>query len=84
MGAVAGEVAGRGRPVEGEQQLPTRCAGTWDPHLALIDGHWHVAFVAARKYFSFYPALPAPRSPAGSRRSSCWEQPRTGARRRGR
>lgn len=37
--------------------LPTACVGTWDPHLALIDGHWHLSFVAARKFFEFYPAL---------------------------
>jgi hypothetical protein len=37
--------------------LPTPCAGTWDPHLARIDGHWHLSFVAARKFFDFYPAL---------------------------
>jgi hypothetical protein len=33
------------------------CVGVWDPHLTRIDGHWHVAFVAARKYFDFRPAL---------------------------
>lgn len=34
-----------------------RTAAVWDPHLAMIDGHWHVAFVAARKFFDFRPAL---------------------------
>lgn len=37
--------------------------GVWDPHLALVDGHWHVAFVTARKCFSFYPALARAREP---------------------
>jgi len=37
--------------------LPGRVVGTWDPHLAMIDGHWHLAFVAARRFFDFYPAL---------------------------
>lgn len=37
--------------------LDGRCVGAWDPHLALVDGHWHVAFVAARKFFSFHPAV---------------------------
>ena len=37
--------------------LPGRVVGTWDPHMAKIDGHWHLAFVAARKFFDFYPAL---------------------------
>ena len=37
--------------------LPGRVVGTWDPHLAPVDGHWHLAFVAARKFFDFYPAL---------------------------
>lgn len=42
--------------------LPTdgsRSAGVWDPHLVRIDGQWHVAFVSARKFFDFYPALAA-------------------------
>ena len=37
--------------------LPGRRVGSWDPHLALIDDHWHIAFVTARKFFSFHPAL---------------------------
>lgn len=45
-----------------ELPLPTaglgrRHVGVWDPDLALIDGHWHVAFVAARRFFDFRPAL---------------------------
>lgn len=43
--------------------LPQRCVGVWDPHLALVDGHWHIAFVAARKFFSFHPALARARQP---------------------
>jgi hypothetical protein len=43
--------------------LPGRRVGTWDPHLALIDEHWHVAFVTARKFFSFHPALARAREP---------------------
>lgn len=38
-------------------RLPPPVVGCWDPHLTLIDGHWHLAFVAARSFFSFYPAL---------------------------
>lgn len=38
-------------------QLPPPVTGCWDPHLTMIDGHWHLAFVAAREFFSFYPAL---------------------------
>lgn len=34
-----------------------RTVGVWDPHLAMIDGHWHIAFVAARRFFNFRPAL---------------------------
>jgi hypothetical protein len=34
-----------------------RTVAVWDPHLAMIDGHWHIAFVAARKFFDFRPAL---------------------------
>ncbi len=37
--------------------LPGRVVGTWDPHLVQVDGRWHLAFVAARKFFDFYPAL---------------------------
>jgi hypothetical protein len=42
--------------------LPTdglRSVGVWDPHLARIEGQWHVAFVSARKFFDFHPALAA-------------------------
>jgi hypothetical protein len=34
-----------------------RTVAVWDPHLAMVDGHWHIAFVAARKFFDFRPAL---------------------------
>ncbi len=34
-----------------------RTVAVWDPHLAMIDGHWHIAFVAARKFFDFRPVL---------------------------
>jgi hypothetical protein len=37
--------------------LPGPVAGAWDPHLAVVEGHWHLAFVAARRFFDFYPAL---------------------------
>lgn len=40
--------------------LPTdglESVGVWDPHLVRHGGQWHVAFVSARKYFSFHPAL---------------------------
>ncbi len=40
-----------------DHALPPPVVGTWDPHLARIEGHWHLAFVAARKFFDFYPAL---------------------------
>lgn len=46
-----------------ELPVPTPCVGTWDPHLALVDGHWHVAFVAARRFFDFRPALARAREP---------------------
>lgn len=38
-------------------QLPGGRVGAWDPHLALVDGHWHLAFVAARRFFDFHPVL---------------------------
>jgi hypothetical protein len=50
--------------------LPGRVVGTWDPHLAMVDGHWHLAFVAARKFFDFYPALARAREPG---RLDGWE-----------
>jgi hypothetical protein len=31
--------------------------GTWDPHLARVDGRWLVGFVSARRFFDFHPAL---------------------------
>ena len=40
--------------------LPGRVVGTWDPHLVQVDGRWHLAFVAARRFFDFYPALGEP------------------------
>ena len=42
--------------------LPTdglRSVGTWDPHLVLVDGRWHVGFVSASRFFRFHPALAA-------------------------
>lgn len=44
-------------PLALDRGLPLPVAGVWDPHLTLIDGHWHLAFVAARRFFNFYPAL---------------------------
>lgn len=38
-------------------QLPAPVVGCWDPHFTLIDDHWHLAFVAARRFFDFYPVL---------------------------
>lgn len=29
----------------------------WDPHLALVDGHWHLACVVASEFFVFRPVL---------------------------
>ena len=40
-------------------------AGTWDPHLVRVDGHWHLAFVAARRFFDFYLALARAEVPGG-------------------
>jgi hypothetical protein len=37
--------------------LPHQTVAAWDPQLARIDGHWHLAFVAARKFWSFHPVL---------------------------
>lgn len=37
--------------------------GAWDPHLTLIDGHWHLALVVASEFFVFGPALLRARSP---------------------
>ncbi len=31
--------------------------GVWDPHLTLIDGHWHLACVVASEFFIFRPVL---------------------------
>lgn len=48
-----GEHVVEGRPVE----LPVAAVGAWDPHLAVVDGRWHLAFVAARRFFDFHPVL---------------------------
>ena len=37
--------------------LPTATAGQWDPHIVRIRGQWYVAFINARRFFNFYPAL---------------------------
>lgn len=41
-------------PVDG---LPSEAVGQWDPHLVRVDDRWYVAFVNAREFFDFYPAL---------------------------
>ncbi len=51
-------------------ELPGRVVGAWDPHLTMIDGHWHLAFVAARRFFDFYPALARAAAPG---RLDGWE-----------
>lgn len=38
-------------------KLPTAAAGQWDPHLVRVADRWYVAFVNAREFFDFYPAL---------------------------
>ncbi|MDN4163374.1 hypothetical protein [Nocardioides abyssi] len=43
--------------------LPSAAVGQWDPHVVRIQGRWYVAFVNARRFFDFYPALA--RSPRG-------------------
>lgn len=48
------------------RQPPGPHVGVWDPHLARIDGSWHLSWVAARSFFDFRPALgraPAPEGP---------------------
>lgn len=45
-----------------ELGLPTAgftSVGVWDPHLARIEGRWHVGFASARRFFEFHPALAA-------------------------
>ncbi len=40
--------------------LPTddlASVGTWDPHLVRTDDGWLVAFVSARRFFDFHPAI---------------------------
>ncbi|QIX25444.1 hypothetical protein ncot_01700 [Nocardioides sp. JQ2195] len=46
-------------------RLPPPVVGCWDPHLTRIDGHWHLAFVAARTFFDFYPVLARARAAGG-------------------
>lgn len=58
---LSGEHVLDGQPLD--LPAPGRCAGVWDPHLTRIDGHWHLAFVAARKFFDFRPALARAASP---------------------
>ena len=40
-------------------KLPTSAVGQWDPHAVRIGDRWHIAFVNAREFFDFYPALAA-------------------------
>jgi hypothetical protein len=37
--------------------LPSATVGQWDPHLVRLSDRWYVAFVNARAFFDFYPAL---------------------------
>lgn len=37
--------------------LPSAAVGQWDPHIVRIRGQLYVAFVNARAFFDFYPAL---------------------------
>jgi hypothetical protein len=37
--------------------VPDAGVGVWDPHLARIDGVWHLAHARALKFFRFGPAL---------------------------
>lgn len=37
--------------------VPTRAVGVWDPHLARIDGTWHLAYTHAHRFFRFAPGL---------------------------
>lgn len=52
-----------------ELRLPEpggRHVGVWDPHLVRIGESWHLAWVAARRYFDFRPVLgraPTPQGP---------------------
>jgi hypothetical protein len=45
-------------------QIPGAAVGQWDPHVVRVRGRWYVAFVNARRFFEFYPALA--RSPKGA------------------
>lgn len=57
-------------PLSLDHGLPLPVAGVWDPHLTMIDGRWHLAFVAARRFFNFYPALARA---TGSGNLDAWE-----------
>jgi hypothetical protein len=35
----------------------SEAVGQWDPHVARVGDRWYVAFVNARAFFDFYPAL---------------------------
>ena len=37
--------------------VPTTGVGVWDPHLARIEGVWHLAYARAEKFFVFGPGL---------------------------
>jgi hypothetical protein len=37
--------------------VPSTGVGVWDPHLARIEGAWHVGYVTATRFFAFHPAL---------------------------
>lgn len=41
--------------------LPSPSVGQWDPHLVQVDDRWYLAFVTARRFFDFYPALASSR-----------------------
>ena len=45
-------------------ELTDAHVGQWDPHIVRIGDRWYVAFVNAREFFSFFPALS--RSPRGA------------------
>ncbi|MDO7867894.1 hypothetical protein [Nocardioides jiangxiensis] len=46
-------------------QPPGPHVGVWDPHLTRTDGQWHLAWVAARSFFDFRPALGRAPEPSG-------------------
>jgi len=37
--------------------VPSEGVGVWDPHLARIDGAWHLAYARATRFFRFGPGL---------------------------